>query len=442
MKHNKNILSFTKSHSRKTATIKDVLHELLRFKEVKLFVYPSVPDVIISSVVISKLIDRNVRLAVKVKPLIKNSDIKGETIISLGIPLSKNTINVLNKYAKGGYLIGLCSRELRNYGKNIPFLKCIENHEPLATAVWQLFKETYDYLDYILTLSSIFAHNFFKYPKSMIEEMFLSECVSRNILDRVKSLRVAGVNYKPLYKALACSLIPFFFGISGSFVEAEKFLRTRGIVDLSAKLIEHDPAKIKEIVEDLLEVVNKARKNIWKIEDLIGETYSLKKKMFKEISNDVLELAIVLDTIVEMYGLEKSVFLKEQFSSFLKTIGPTYFSIVRKLSKIVNVIQETGLRELEVNGRIMKILPPINMESYPYYILESLLLTAGFIDHEDVFIVDHKRTLLLSYTTIRRVFAEYSCNVLEKFMKKASGEKAYGLTFKTLRDIIECLREV
>lgn len=442
MKHNTNILSFTKSHSKRTTSMKDVLHELLRFKEIKVFVYPSVPDIIISSIIISKLIDRNMKLAVKVKPLIKSSDVKGETIISLGIPLSKNVIDVLSKYAKGGYLIGLCSRELKSYRKNVPFLKCIENSEPLAIAVWQLFKETYNHLDYILTLSSIFAHNYFKYPKSMVEEMFINECVSKGILDKVKSLRVASVNYKPLYKALAYSLIPFFFGISGSFIEAEKFLRTHGIVDLSAKLIEHDPAKIKEIVEDLLKAANKIRENSWKIGDLIGETYSLKKKMFKELPNDILELSIVLDVVVETYGLEKSVFLKEQFSSLLKIIEPAYFSIVKKLSEIVNVIQEAGLRELEVNGRIMKIPPPIIMNKIPYHILESLLLTAGFIDYGDLLIVDHKRTLLLPYNTIRRVFGEYSYNILEKIAGKASGEKAYGLTFRTLRDIIECLREI
>jgi len=439
LKHNASLLGFTKPKRRKTIPIKDVLLELSKFKEIKMFVYPTVPDIIASSVITSKLLSRDIRVAVKAKPLITMDDIKNEVVLTLGLPLNESTVRTLNKYAKGGYLIGLCDHKLKTREKELPFLKCINHETPLAIIVWQMLKETYDYLDYMLTLSSIIAHNFFRYPKLMSEEIFLNECVSKDILDKIKGLRIAGANHKPIVEVLTHSLIPFLFGITGSYVEAEKFLRDHGIHDLRTKLIEHDPVKIKEIVKDLLNIINKVKEDAWKIEDLIGDTYGLKKKVSETIS-DSLELSLVLDVIVETYGMEKSVFMKEHFSPLIKIYEPEYFATIRKLSRTVDVLVKEGLKEMEVENRVLKILHLERPDTAPYYVLESILVTSGLIEKDDLIAIECGKKLLIPYSSIRRVFGEQLLRVLEKFIEKAYEKKVYGLTFKSIKNIIECLR--
>jgi len=441
LKHNASLLGFTKPKRRKTIPIKDVLLELSKFKEIKMFIYPTVPDIIASSVIVSKLLSRDIRVAVKVKPLITIDDIKNEAVLVLGLPLSELTVKTLNKYAKGGYLIGLCDHKLKTHEKELPFLKCIDHETPLAIIIWQTLKKTYDYLDYILTLSSIIAHNFFKYPKLMFEEMFLSECVSKDILDRIKGLRIAGANYKPMVEVLTYSLVPFLFGITGDIAEAEKFLRDHGVHDLKTKLIEHDPVRIKEIVKDLLNIINKAKENAWKIEDLIGDTYGLKKKVSETIS-DSLELSLILGTVIEVYGMEKSVFIKEQFPSLIRIYEPEYFAIVRKMSRIMNRLLREGLREVDVENRMLKILYLRKYDMIPYYMLESLLITSGLVEEDDLVAIEHGKEILIPYSSLRRVFGEQLHRVLRKLMEKTHGESIYGPVFKNVRNIIECLRGV
>ena len=441
MKHNASLLGFTKPPKRQIIPIKDVIVELSKFKEIKLFVYPAVPDVIASSVILSKLLSKDIRVAVKVKPLLAMDDVKNEAVLTLGLPLSEVTVKTLNKYAKGGYLIGLCSTKLKVHEKELPFLKCIDHKTSLAVIIWHMLKETYDFLDYLLTLSSIIAHNFFKYPKLMFEEMFLSECVSKDILDRIKGLRIAGANYKPMVEVLTYSLVPFLFGITGDIAGAEKFLRNHGVHDLKTKLIEHDPVRIKEIVKDLLNIINKAKENAWKIEDLIGDTYGLKKKVSETIS-DSLELSLILDTVVEVYGMEKSVFIKEQFPSLIRIYEPEYFAIVRKMSRIMNRLLREGLREVEVEDRVLKILYLRKYDMIPYYMLESLLITSGLVEEDDLVAIELRKEILIPYSSLRRVFGNQLHQVLGKLMGKAHGESIYGLVFKNVGNIIECLRGV
>lgn len=434
------ILSFTENKQKKALTkLTDHIHKIIESKgELKLFVYPSVSDVLASSILASKLIENDVLFSVHLTPTIKPESIDNFNVIVLGIPLIAKQYRELSSKINQGVILGLCIEDLSRSRGNLGIL-CSKKYVSSAVYVWQLLKDSYDHLDYMLTLAAIFASNMFKYPKDNLEKTVFKESINKELIEEVKGLRIYGVNEKPLFKALSDSLIPYLYGLTGNDEQSKLFLKKHGITDLDSKLTDHEPAKIKEIIESILKIANKIDPNAWTVQELIGETYMFKKNMHL-IPSDVAEFAVLLDTIVETLRLDKAVFLKEFFNITVQFKTSSYYETIKRVDKFMRTIITEGARELDIDGRKLKIIESPKKFEIPYHIAESLFLTTGLIDASDIVVYEEDNNYLLLFSTIKRVFQTKTPVVMRKLYLKSKGEIMEGIMFQTLRNLISSLR--
>ncbi len=433
------ILAFTSSG--KGSSLEDAIKFSLDIissgEETVVYVYPSIPDILSASIFISKALASNTPLAVRLEPLIDSERVKNVNLVSIGVPLSRKQYDELSKKSRKALILGFCVKGLSKSRGNVSIV-CSTKYSGTALYTWKILRNKLDTIDYLLLLSSLTASNMFRVPKDPTEKSMLNDAVNKGVVEESKGVRIFGISNKPLYKALAESLIPYLYGLTGDEYSCREFVRKHGIDDLSTKLTDHGASTIRKIIEDILELANKVSSNMWKVEDIIGEVYSLKNPV-KEFSDDLLEFSAQLTAIVENIGYGASTYIRSFFDTALRTTK-TYYIALKNVSSVFNKILKEPLRELEVGGRKIKVIKT-NMCNYSY-MLESVILTSGYADESDVLVFEGSECFLITYSTIKRVFLTNSYKAVEVFSKTSDKQVTKGFMFSSLRNIISSLRRL
>jgi len=407
-------------------------------EETVVYVYPSVPDILSASIFISKIVASNTPLAVRLEPTIDADRVRNANLISIGIPLSKKQYDEVAGKFKKALILGLCVKGLGKSEGNVLII-CSTRYSGTAIYTWKILKDKLDAIDYLLLLSSLIASNMFKLPKDPIEKSIFNEAINKEVIEESKGVRIFGITNKPLYKALAESLIPYLFGLTGNENNCREFVRKHGIEDLSTKLTDHEASTIKKVIEDILKFANKVSSDTWKVDDLIGEVYFLKSTI-GGFSVDLLEFSAQLTAVIEKTGYSASAYVRNFFDVISKIHSKTYYEALKTVSSAFENILKEPLRELEVGGRKVKVVKT-NMENY-VYLLESVILTSGYADESDVIIFEGGEGFLITYSTIKRVFLTDSSKAIEVFSKLSDKQVSYGFIFSSLRNIVSSMRKL
>ncbi len=434
------ILAFTSSGkgSDLEEAIKFSLDIISSGEETVVYVYPSIPDILSASIFISKVAASNTPLAVRLEPLIDAVRVKNVNLISIGVPLSKKQYDEIARKSKKALILGLCVKGLSKSKGNASII-CSTKYSGTALYTWKILRDKLDIIDYLLLLSSLIASNMFRVPKDTIEKSMLNDAINKGVIEESKGVRIFGISNKPLYKALTESLIPYLYGLTGNEGKCREFVRKHGIDDLSTKLTDHEASTIKKVIEDVLELANKVSPNMWKVEDLIGETYSLKNPV-EGFSDDLLEFSAQISAIIERAGYGASAYIRSFFDTISRMYAKTYYDALKNVSSVFERILKEPLRELEVGGRKVKVVKT-DTDKY-VYMLESVVLTSGYADESDVLIFEGDKGFMITYSTIKRVFLANSYKAIEVFSKASDKQLAKGFIFSSLKNIISSLRRL